>query len=324
MPSFSFTITPGIDYIKVRVSPELGFEGSKGLCKRLRKAIGLGKNAKVNLEPNLKSPSGADILLTIHDPSSKDLLELKKFEERHAQQSFDAFSLIEVEIALDLRAEDREPLKLGELVQWSRYFCDPKAGIQKAYRAYHIQGSIGQNIVLYDGEGEGHLAAPILDTVYVGHSDERYVKPNVSHIGQIRSYLKYDEQRNAERVLLPVEHWAARVEVTVTKTGLKTLGLGTPSQLIGFNYRSKLMPYFRMSYPAGEPAARFQANTNINGPLRMLLRERLNQGILRRGRVGIRALSDLRSFLIKPHKRANERLGDALGNLQRKFKLDSV
>jgi hypothetical protein len=115
---------------------------------------------------------------------------------------------------------------------------------------------------------------------------------------------------------LPEDQWSARIEANVCKSQLEVLGLRRPVDLLGFDYRKKLSGYFRFALPEIKrrpihPAA---------GSLAELVDRQRTKYAQHQLAIGVRATTGCRHIRQRRFVKANTRIGDALGNLERRFR----
>ena len=313
LPAFEYEITPRIDFLKMLV-PKLpnGAVGKDGL----RVMIGLGQNALTS-----RNSKTGKLLLTVHDPSPADVANLIIFGRRFSLAR-DQFWIEEFEVALDFRAIDRDPLKLPELIEWLRFFHDPKPGIQANHRAARTRGRFLK--VGPDSPGAGytlHELADLTETYYVGHRDTKYVDPNEPHVGFMRVYLKDTEQSGRNRIPLPTNQQAARIEINVPRHGLQQLGMVSPEDLRRFNFRKQLARFFRLQVPDAARRRRIKPRPAKPSNVLELCDQVADQIQAEHEKIGVRAMkAKPKWFPLVANQIANERIGDALANLGRRYR----
>jgi hypothetical protein len=308
LPSFEFSVSPKIDYFQVFLfDTDLGNEADTLAALAL---TGTRSRAK----PLRKATAGAKgVLVTVHDPSPAVIRRLDDALRSLGLREQSVLS--ELEVSLDFRPADGDPLKLGELNQWVRYFVLPGENIQKRYRC---AGARGRRKTLPVSPLDYDIAeslVPHRDTFYMGHSEGKYVDPSLPHGGYLRSYIKIDEQTGSRRTPLPEDQWSARLEANVQMSKLEQLGLRRPGDLLGCKYRKFLSGYFRFCLPEIRRRPRHRAPS----PLAMLVDRQLAKFEQHLLAIGVRATTDCRYIRQRRHKKANARITDTLGNLQRKY-----
>jgi len=242
--------------------------------------------------------------LTIHDPAPGDLVIL--------QAACPNACLSEIEVSVDvaprakMSEEDRARYLATVKTELFAKRLTPQisAELSSGFRGSYIPRAHGFNLHPFNhripGPGEQHLHGTKYDGV------------------QVKVYLKVRDNKKSL-------HWGkhvVRVEVRLNLPGLVHHRLERVGQLLGFQYRKELTPYFRHVRGTARTSAR---KRNPGSPLLQLIQKRLQQtddahwrdygvGPFLRG--GKRNLSPPR---LLRHQELNDRIGQALHRLQQHF-----
>lgn len=233
---------------------------------------------------------------SLHDPSPRDIASISR--------SAGPLPLVELEVAIDIRpdgavaAEDRLTILQDVMIEMFARRLDPLQGrlMLPTFRAFYRPA--------WGAIGPFNMRLPLAtDQQLRGHRTDAV---------QVKSYLKQRDQGK----LLPASAWVARVEVRMVGEALTVHALNVVSDLNGFSYRKKLMPYFR--HQAGVRPTVNKLGTPM-GAVLCMANDKLNQeywdtvgagGFFKGGRrehAGVRFHRDTPT---------NNRLGQALHRLE--------
>lgn len=243
--------------------------------------------------------------LTIHDPTPGDLLALIS--------RFPNGVLFELEVAVDLRVARRLPadenraalalIKSEHVAKGLRPEFAP--GLNNGFRGAYRKTDKGYSLTPFNRR----VPLPEEQLLY-GHRNDG---------AQVKVYFKGSDNNNT----LPNHEQSIRIEVRLGKVGLRSHNLDTPVDLIGFQFRSELMPYFQHvhgSRPRGSHCKKSDANQRLTSQTSKqvvadsVFWEKVGVGAFERG--GKRAAND---HLFSRNVAMNERFGQALHRLQRSF-----
>ncbi|GEM_PF-2260731 len=165
--------------------------------------------------------------LTIHDLARCDIAALGAV--------LGEATILELEVAIDLRPrpalrlseDEHEELLRAVMVQLYAMGLNPleRSGVAKNFRgAYHQFGPLGA-VVPYNRR----LPAATSQQLHGLRLED----------SQVKAYLKGQDMRKP----LPKEDWTARVEARLAGQSLAERDLTTLSDLLGFGYRKRLMPF---------------------------------------------------------------------------------
>ncbi len=165
--------------------------------------------------------------LTVHDASPADIATLIGI--------FGPARLFELEVAVDVRprvnfpAQECDQLLRSVMVDVFARGLDPSAGqgMSKGFRAF------------YRRLDQGYMVRPF--NRGLPRSTDQQLHGGRNDAAQVKGYLK---TRDNGVVLAPNKQ-VARVEVRLGSEGLLGHDLTTITNLSGFDFRKKLMPYFR-------------------------------------------------------------------------------
>lgn len=243
--------------------------------------------------------------LTVHDATAADIDALIA--------TFGAARLIELEIAIDLRpagwvpAPECEVRLKAVMVDLFARGLEPSAGegMSNTFRVFYRRLEAGYMVRPFNLG----LPRPTDQQLHGGRNDA----------AQVKGYLKRRDQGK----VLPPEKQVARVEVRLGSEGLFGHDLVTLTDIKGFRFRKKLMPYFRHVGGTARPRRRRKANAPVT-MLDVLYAkahqydqeqfDRTGVGAFLRG--GKRAGQGARLLRDIP---VNNRLGQALTRLEQRF-----
>lgn len=165
--------------------------------------------------------------LSVHDASAADIKALIG--------TLGAAALIELEIAIDVRPrkcispEQRDSLVQAVMVDIFARGLEPSAGV----------GMANQFRAFYRRLDAGHMVRPF--NKGLPRATDQQLHGGRYDAVQVKGYLKRSDNKKA----LPPEKHCARLEVRLGSSGLLDHDLLTLTDLRGFQFRKKLMPYFR-------------------------------------------------------------------------------
>ena len=309
------------DFNDVHISAKIDFiQLFSPIHTGLKKVVG-----KIYIK-DLQEQGQTGQLITIHDFEQSDIEELSKY---FTDCRLDAVQINAVEISVDFRPRSR--LRKTELdVQvecWRRWLIMhvypwDAPGIQEAYRVVRksigsVKGARPETLGIFGDVGSNYAEriAGYNETFYLGHRDKIYADPNADNFAQLKIYGK---RKDHNRALL-CKKWSARIEVTLNKGGCSHFQLHKLEDISRLNFRRVLSRYFRMVTPEIKDAPEEGAETLIT---------KVRQWRVKTTR---RWLAEVGAYVLHKHGtaiidryhrhvKANERIGDELNNLSRKFK----
>lgn len=244
--------------------------------------------------------------LTVHDATAADV--------RSLAEAFPTGFIDELEICVDIRTAQ---LLTAELQHEAL----------KAFKAEFVAKGLMPTFI--DGTNSGFRGAydhTIGRTVPYNHrvptADQQLLMGHRNDGVQVKSYYKRTDQRKN----LPVALQCIRVEVRMNMIGLDHHSLLTVQDLLGFKFRTQLMSYFTHVSGSRLKKARKSRRTN----LLVLLHSKQNE--LDRPhweRVGVGAFlpggkRQKPNLVFKRDITLNNRIGQALGRLERSFSVKKI
>ncbi|MCO5108843.1 MAG: hypothetical protein M9907_17425 [Burkholderiaceae bacterium] len=132
---------------------------------------------------------------------------------------------------------------------------------------------------------------------------------------QVKLYIKGRDQ-NRELVW---NEQLVRAEVRLSGEGLRAHGLNELSDLQGFEFRKRLSPYFRLLRGSRRRRLNQASEDSLTRILRGLKEKADANTWSEIGAPGFRQLRGVAPIVMKRDQRANERIGDALKRLERRY-----
>lgn len=245
--------------------------------------------------------------LTVHDATAADIVALVA--------AFGNARLIELEVAIDIRPakgtppEQCDAIVKAVMVDIFARGLEPSAGggMVPGFRAF------------YRRLDKGYVVRPF--NLGLPRATDQLLHGGRNDAAQVKSYWK----RRDQGAPLPPDKQSARIEVRLGSEGLFGHDLPTLTDLNGFRFRKKLMPYF---WHFRGTARLKPASPKARTPLMAVLSAKSDEydqaafkqaGVGAFGRGGKRAKSAVRLLRNTP---VNNRLGQALLRLERQFHKD--
>lgn len=262
---------------------------------------GLEKRDLPPLSGKAKWPPSAPGKLTVQEPSAADV--------RTLADVFPSGVLYELEVCVDVRTAKRLPAeRQDELLKGFK-----TEFVAKRLKPIFIEGTNNGFRGAYDHNIKKTL--PYNHRVPAAH--QQLLNGHRHDHAQVKSYYK----RTDNRAALRIEKHRIRLEVRLDMLALDRHGLATVSDLLGFKFRTALMPYFTHVYGSRRPKARKSSRTAL------LRTVNTRQDAYDRAdweRVGVGAFlpggkREKPNLIFKRDIELNERIGQALGRLERQF-----
>lgn len=133
-----------------------------------------------------------------------------------------------------------------------------------------------------------------------------------SHPAQVKLYVKGIDQGEA----LAWQEHLVRMEVRLSGDGLAAHGLRTLGDLLGFKYRKQLSPYFRTACGTRRRRLNIAHESDVIRVVRERLENKVDVETWRD--IGAPGFRELDGIVMKRHIPANQRIGQALGRLEKR------
>ncbi|NMM80881.1 hypothetical protein B2J86_08070 [Acidovorax sp. SRB_14] len=288
------TARPPLDLSDFRFTASIDYVTLKGLTKELLPS----------LEGKAKWPRRSPGKLTVHDATAADIQSLAEI--------FPLALIDELEVSVDIRTA--QPLK-----------AEVQHEALKAFKAEFVAKRLMPTFI--DGTNSGfrgaydHVLNRTIPYNYrVPTAFQQLLNGHRNDGVQVKCYFKRSDQRKA----LPVDQHCIRVEVRMNMVGLNHHSLVTVRDLIGFKFRKELMAYF--THVCGSRLRRVRKTRRT--PLLDVLHSKLNELDLPHWeRIGVGAFlpggkRQKPNLVFKRDIALNDRIGQALGRLERSFAVE--